>query len=112
MPLVTAIAQGLSIVAFTWYGAISLRSRSMIAEFERYGLGRLRVFTGTTQILGSLGLFAGYFFRPLLVLSAGGFAAMMLLAVLARLRIRDPIHAMIPAVALLCINLFLAAYAA
>ena len=111
MQLVTAIVQGISIVAVAWYGTISLRSGSMVTEFERYGLARLRVLTGTIQILGSLGLFAGYFFRPLLALSAGGFAAMMLLAVLVRIQIRDPIPAMVPAFALFCLNLFLAASA-
>lgn len=111
MQLIAAIAQGISIVAFAWYGTYSLLSRKMVAEFERYGMARLRVLTGTIQILGSLGLLAGFFFRPLLVLSAGGFAVMMLAAVLVRIRIRDPISAMVPAFALLCINLLLAAYA-
>ncbi len=111
MQLITAIAQGISIVAFAWYGTFSLRSPSMVVEFERYGMARLRVLTGTIQILGSLGLLAGFIFRPLLVLSAGGFAVMMLVAVLVRIRIRDPISAMVPAFALLCINLLLAAYA-
>ena len=111
MQLVTAIAQVISIVAFAWYGTFSLRSHSMVVEFERYGMARLRVFTGTIQILGSLGLLAGFIFRPLLVLSAGGFAVMMLAAVLVRIRIRDPISAMVPAFSLLCINLFLTAYA-
>ena len=111
MQLITAIAQGISIVAFAWYGTFSLRSPGMVAEFERYGMARLRVLTGTIQILGSLGLLVGYFYRPLLVLSAGGFAVMMLAAVLVRIRIRDPISAMVPAFVLLCLNLFLAAYA-
>ena len=111
MQLLSAIAQGISIIAFAWYGTFSLRSPSMVAEFERYGMARLRVLTGTIQILGSLGLLAGFFFRPLLVLSAGGFAVMMLAAVLVRIRIRDPISAMVPAFVLLCLNLFLAVFA-
>ena len=40
MQLVTAIVQGISIVAFAWYGTISLRSGSMVTEFERYGLAQ------------------------------------------------------------------------
>lgn len=79
----------------------------MVAEFERYGLGRLRVFTATLQIVGSLGLLAGYYSRPLLLLSAGGFTAMTLLALLVRVRIRDPLVAVIPAFVLMCLNLFL-----
>ena len=111
MQLITAIAQGISIVTFAWYGTFSLRAPSMVAEFERYGMARMRVLTGTIQILGSLGLLLGFFYRPLLVISAGGFAVMMLVAVLVRIRIRDPISAMGPAFVLLCLNLFLAVYA-
>lgn len=107
MQLATALAQGLSIVAFAWYGTSALLSRGMVAEFERYGLGRLRVLTASLQIVGSLGLLAGHFFRPLLLLSAGGFTAMMLLALLVRIRIRDPTSAMVPAFVLMCLNLFL-----
>ncbi len=111
MQLITAIAQGISVVAFAWYGTYSLYAPTMVAEFDRYGMARLRVLTATIQILGSLGLLAGFFNRPLLVLSAGGFAVMMAVAVLVRIRIRDPISAMVPAFALLCLNLFIAAYA-
>lgn len=111
MQLLTALAQGLSIVAFAWYGTNALRSGVMVAEFERYGLARLRVLTATLQIAGSLALLAGYFFRPLLLLSAGGFTAMMLLAVLVRIRIRDPIAAIVPAFVLMCLNLFLVVFA-
>ena len=107
MQLASVIAQGLSILAFGWYGMLTLLSRDMVREFERYGLGRLRVFTATLQIFGSLGLLAGYFYRPILLLSAAGFTAMMLLAVLVRIKIRDPIHMMIPAFVLMCLNLFL-----
>ena len=108
MQLVRAIVQGICIVAFAWYGTGALRSVSMVIEFERYGLARMRVLTGTLQIIGSVGLLAGYVFRPLLVLSASAFAAMMLLAVLVRIRIRDPLLDTIPAFVLLCLNLFLA----
>jgi len=107
MQLATTLAQALSILAFVWYGALTLRSDNMVAEFERYGLGRLRVFIAVLQIVGGLGLLAGYYVRSLLLLSAAGLSAMMLLAVLVRVRIRDPIVAMIPAFGLMCLNLFL-----
>jgi hypothetical protein len=103
----TALAQALSIVAFGSYGALTVLSGDMAAEFERYGLGRLRVFIATLQIVGSLGLLAGYYSRPLLLLSAGGFTVMMLLALLVRVKIRDPLVAMIPAFVLMCLNLYL-----
>lgn len=111
MQLATALPQGISIVAFAWYGASALLSGSMRREFERYGLARLRVLTASLQIAGSVGLLVGHFLRPLFVLSAGGFAVMMLLAVIVRIRIRDPLHTMVPAVVLLGLNLFLAMHA-
>ena len=111
MQLAMALVQGLSIVAFASYGTITLLSSAMAAEFERYGLGRLRGLIAVLQILGSLVLVAGYVFRPLLLLAAGGFTAMMLLALLVRVRIRDPISAMVPAFVLLCLNLLLLVHA-
>lgn len=107
MQLAAAIVQGLLIVAFAGYGVSALSSHEMLAEFERYGLARQRVLIASLQIAGSVGLFLGYFFRPLMVLSAGGFAVMMLLAVLTRVKIRDPISATAPAFVLMCLNLFL-----
>ena len=106
MQLARVLAQGLSIIAFAWYGTSALLSNGTKAEFDRYGLARLRVFTATLQIAGSVGLLVGFFFRPLLLLSGGGFVAMMLLALLVRMRIRDPVSAMAPAFILMCVNLF------
>lgn len=105
MQIAIAVLQGLLIIAFAWYGAMALFSRAMVAEFERYGLARFRAMTGALQMAGSAGLLAGYAYRPLLLFSAGGLAAMMLLGVLVRIRIRDPIHEALPAFALMCLNL-------
>lgn len=107
MQLATATAQVLSILAFISYGALTLLSDDMVAEFERFGLGRLRVFTAALQIVGGLVLFGGFFARSVLLLSAGGFTVMMLLALIVRVRIRDSLVDMIPAFVLLCLNLFL-----
>ena len=69
----------------------------MVVEFERYCLARFRVFTGTLQVAGSLGLVVGHFYRAILLLSAGGLATIMFLAVITRVKIRDPLYAAIPA---------------
>jgi len=106
MRLAAAFAQALSIVAFAGYGTSALVTDRMAAEFQRFGLAHLRVLTGTLQIVGSVALFVGYFFRPLLLLSAGGFAAMMVIGLVVRVRIRDPFVEMIPAFTLMCLNLF------
>ena len=111
MQFIAGIAQGISILSFVWYGLSCFVSAAMVAEFERYRLARFRSLTGILQVAGSIGLFAGYFSRPLLLLSAGGLATMMLLGVIVRLRIRDPLAAAIPAAAFLALNLFIVAAA-
>ena len=111
MQSLAAIGQAISIASFAWYGMSCFVSAAMVAEFERYHLARFRSLTGMLQVAGSLGLLAGYFYRPLLLLSAGGLAAMMLLGVLVRLRIRDPLFAAIPAFAFFALNLFIIAAA-
>lgn len=107
MQIVVVLVQCLTIAAFASYGATALLSERMVAEFERYGFARLRVPTAMLQIAGSLGLLAGFFYRPLLLLSAGGFAVMMLFAVLVRIKIRDPVHEIVPAFVLLCLDILL-----
>lgn len=111
MPSIAGIAQAISIASFAWYGTSCFVSAAMVTEFERYRLARFRSLTGLLQIAGSLGLLAGYVSRPLLLLSAGGLAAMMFLGVLVRLSIRDPLVAAIPACAYLALNLYIVAAA-
>ena len=111
MQFIAGIAQAISIASFAWYGMSCFVSAAMVAEFERYRLARFRSLTGTLQLAGSFGLFAGYFSRPLLLVSAGGLATMMLLGVIVRLRIRDPLSAAIPAATLCALNLCIVAAA-
>jgi hypothetical protein len=76
-------------------------------EFERYRVPQLRQLTGGLQIAGSLGIIAGYWFRPLLAWSAGGLMLMMIYAVITRIRIRDPFYAAIPAFSLAVLNAYI-----
>ena len=108
MQLVVAVARGISVISFAWYGATLLSSQAMAVDFARYGLGRYRVLVGTLQLAGSLGLVIGSWFPPLVVLSAGGLALMMLVAVAARLRVGDRVVAMLPALAFGVLNLYIA----
>ncbi|MDQ6635403.1 MAG: DoxX family protein [Gemmatimonadota bacterium] len=107
MQLGITIAAALSSTVFLWYGAGLFRSRAMVVEFERYHLAPYRTITGALQLAAGVGVLTGLRFRPLLLLSAGGLAAMMLGAVVVRLRVRDPLLAAIPALLLFCLNLFI-----
>lgn len=107
MPQGSTIATAMSSAAFLWYGASLFGSRAMVAEFERYHLAPYRTLTGVLQMAAGMGLLAGLRSRPLLLLSAGGLAAMMLGAMVVRLRVRDPLIAAIPAFLLFGLNLFI-----
>lgn len=107
MRLLLILAGGISIIAFAWYGATLVWTTAMVAEFERYGLSHQRVLIGALQLAGSAGLLLGFWFRPLLPLAAGSLAVMMLVAIGYRLQVRDPWVALLPAIALCGLNLFL-----
>lgn len=107
----TLVAVVLSSAAFAWFGLTCFLSRKAVTEFARYRLAGLRGITGVAQIAASAGLMVGAAddrLRPLLTLSAVGLAAMMFVALLVRLRIRDPWMAALPAFGLLCLNLYIA----
>ncbi|MBM4245959.1 MAG: hypothetical protein FJ148_19520 [Deltaproteobacteria bacterium] len=104
-------AKALSIAAFLFYGLACLLFEGMNAEFERYGLARLRKLTGSLEVAGALGLCAGYFLPPLVIAASGGLSLLMLMGVLVRVRIRDPLVSMLPALALLVINAYVLGFA-
>ena len=111
MDIVFEAARALSIVAFLFYGIHCLASETMRAEFERYGLANLRTVTGWLELAGAGGLLASYWIPPLAVAAAGGLALLMALGVWARVRVRDPLIAMVPALLFLLINVWVAMHA-
>ena len=112
MNFVYQVSRVLSIVAFLGYGLSCLFANGMVAEFERYGLSRFRRLTGGLEVLGALGLLAGFLVPQLTVVAAGGLALLMLLGVVVRLRVGDRLVLMLPAIFLLLVNLFVVAHAA
>ena len=108
-PLLLNIARSVVIAAFVGYGIACLLSQRSVAEFRRYGLPSFRILTGVLEVAGGLGVLAGLFYRPLLILASGGLAVLMFLGVLVRLRIRDPLIAAAPALLLMFLNLLILA---
>jgi hypothetical protein len=80
----------------------------MRRDFERFGLGRLRTLVGTLELLGALGLIVGQFWPPLVPLSACGLALLMFVGAATRIRVLDSLAQTLPALVLMCINLFIA----
>lgn len=107
MKLIPEICQDISTALFAGYGLSCFFSQKMIAEFDRYRLSGQRVLTGLLQIAGAIGLVLGHFYHPILLLSSGGLALMMFLAVVTRFRIQDPLYAAIPAFSLFLLNAYI-----
>jgi len=96
--------QGLSSVAFLFYGLSCLFSEKMVLEFERYGLKKYRVLTGILEVSGALGQIGGFFIPILLGLSSLGLTCLMICGIWTRWRIRDPWLSFLPALILMLIN--------
>ena len=99
-------------MAFLFYGLSCLFSDGMASEFERFGLGRFRRLTGGLEVLGALGLLGGFFVPPLVPAASGGLTLLMILGVATRIRVRDSVVAMLPAIFLLLVNLYVFVYSA
>lgn len=108
--LISEAARILSIAVFLVYGWICLASDRMAPEFERYGLPKLRRLTGVLELAGAIGLLAGYVIQPLVAIAAGCLCLLMLLAVGARLRIRDSFSQTLPALILCVLNGYILFY--
>lgn len=76
----------------------------MKAEFERWGFLNHRFTIGTFQILGGLGLLLGLMIPYLLLISSLALTLMMLVAILVRIRIKDELLKIIPALFYMMIN--------
>lgn len=94
-------------LTFFFYGIACFTSHRMKVEFERYQASALRTLTGGLQIAGALGIVAGFWFRPLLAISAFGLMLMMVYAVVTRFKIRDPLYAALPALSLALLNAYI-----
>jgi uncharacterized membrane protein YphA (DoxX/SURF4 family) len=93
--------------AFIVYGIGCLTAPSMATDFERFGLERLRVFTGVLEVMGGLGLVVGLWSPPVLAAAAAGLTLLMVGAIGARLRQGDGVLLSLPAALLLLVNGYL-----
>ena len=109
MDLAFELARALSAAAFLGYGAACVVSRHMVAEFERYGLARYRVLVGWLELFGGLGLLVSIGWPAVTPLAAGGLTLLMAAGVATRLRVRDPLPSLLPALGLGLVNAFVLA---
>ena len=105
------VCKVLSVAVFLYYGIAVFVSNAMVAEFERFGLLRLRKFTGLLELLGALGLILGYFVPHLTVAAAGGLTVLMAAGIVVRIRCRDSLVDALPATVMMLVNLYIVIYA-
>jgi len=104
MSALLLVVQVLTGLAFLAYGVGCLVSPRIVAEFERFGLARFRPLTGWLEMAGGAGLLVGARWSSLGLAAAAGLMTLMVLGVWARVRVGDPVVAMLPALAFLGIN--------
>ncbi len=93
---------------FLFYGITAIRSKKMTDEFYRFGLNDWqRKLTGMLQIVGAIGLLAGFIYPILGFLASAGFTAMMLVAFIIRIKIRDSFAQASPSLFFMLINIWL-----
>ena len=96
-----------SIAAFLFYGVRVLFANAMAEEFKRYGLSQFRKLTGVLEVLGALGLLAGYVVPGLVIAASGGLTLVMALGVGVRCRSGDSVGEALQAPARFAVNLFI-----
>lgn len=79
----------------------------MKREFERYHLGAWRSLIGTLQLGAAAGLLAGLSQPWIGRAAAAGLALMMLAGVCVRIKIKDTVPQMIPALFYMLLNAYL-----
>ena len=91
-------------VSFIAYGINSFISKRIILEFERWGLAKQRKFIGACQLIGGIGLFIGLEFNAVGIISSVFIIIMMVVAIIVRIRIKDNISDILPAIAYLLLS--------
>ncbi|MGF1556181.1 DoxX family protein [Paucihalobacter sp.] len=98
----------LSSVSFLGYGVSYFTGPHMKSEFKRFQLEKLGLLTVVLELLGAFGLMVGFFFyKPLLIISAGGLALLMLLGLIVRLRLKDSLWISLPALFFMVLNSYI-----
>ena len=96
-----------SSVSFFFYGLSCFFNSFMIDEFIRYQIPQFRKLTGWLQLLGSFGIIIGFWMDNLQILSTIGLSLMMLFGIAVRIKIRDNLIKILPAVCYFLLNAYL-----
>jgi hypothetical protein len=76
-------------------------------EFKRLNLGKIGLLTITLELMGSIGLLVGMLYNPILIISSGGLALLMFIAILFRLKSKDTLWVSLPALFYMLLNFYI-----
>jgi len=93
-----------SAVSFIFYGISSFFSKRMLSEYARWGYKNQRILLGCLQLSGGLGLLIGITNAVLLSVASFLLTFMMITAVFVRIKIKDNIIQMSPAILYTVVN--------
>ena len=97
-------------ISFLVYGVNSFYSNKMISEFERWGLKERRKLIACFQLLCGSMLLLGIKHNPVLIISSIMLIIMMLVAIYVRIKIRDDISEILPAVTFFILGIIILQY--
>jgi len=97
----------LSSLSFLGYGIAYFKSPNMKNEFRRFGLEKQGILVAILEVLGAIGLLVGLTVNPIMLISAGGLALLMLLGVAVRLKIGDSVIVCLPAFSFMVLNAYI-----
>ena len=94
-------------VSFIIYGINSFSSQKMVLEFKRWGLEKKRKIIAVSQFICGVLLCLGLISKTMLFISSSFLVIMMLTAVYVRIKIKDNISEILPAMSYLLIGLLI-----
>jgi len=87
-----------SALSFIFYGINSFFTKRMVSEYARWGYSDHRILLGCIQLLGGIGLLIGITNSVLLSVTSFLLTFMMITAIFVRVKIKDSLINMFPAV--------------
>ena len=90
--------------SFIFYAVSSFYSDRMIFEYERWGYKKFRKLIASLQFIAGFGLLIGFYFPLLLTLVSALLTLMMIVAVFVRIRIKDNLINILPAILYAILN--------
>ena len=96
-----------SSLSFMGYAISYFISPHMKSEFERFKLKELGLFVIVLEIVGAFGLLVGLLIKPILLISSGGLAVLMLLGLITRLKSKDSFLVSVPAIFYMILNAYI-----